>query len=162
MDDLKALASDAIETMRQAALGDGATYLRRAQDGERIIAQCCEELARLVAYPGAPNPSFDCMGETAASLIVLAATDPATFGAMMAPIYGGELIDPNTVDGLLVLSNFLRAIGDDHNYIIDPSGPLPVVRIEGEAPTWQPGISPRSLLDVLRPLLDRPAQQNTP
>lgn len=162
MDEMKALALDAIETMRGAALNDGATYLRRKQDGEHIIAECCSALQRFVASPGSINPNYDCMGETAASLIMLAATDPATFATMMAPISGGDGIDPNTVGGLIVLSNFLGAISDDHNYIIDPSGPLPVIRYEGQAPTWQPGISPRSMLDVLRPLLNRPAQGHTP
>lgn len=154
-DETKAMALRALGELREAALHDGGTWVRPG--GDRNVGDACAMLERQIRSPSAPNPAYASMGEAAASLVLLAATDPEAYARLVGPILGKNTADVRTMWGLVFLANFLSAIGDDHDYSLDRSGPAPVVRHEHEVPVFAGLISPQQLVEALRPMLDAPS-----
>lgn len=154
-EELKTMARQALAEMREVAMHDGDTWSRPG--GDRNVAEACASLAHCIGSPPAPNPSYTNMGEAAACLILLAATDPAAYSGLVGPILGKNSADARTMGGLVFLDNFLRAISDDHNYALDESGPRQVVRTLNEVRVPSSSLTPQRMLDLLRPILARPA-----
>ena len=163
-DEIKAMAGEAIDSMRQEALHDGIAHADAS--GPRRLEQACASLRAHVAAPGSANPAYDCLGEMTANLILLAATDPETYGILVGgigifegrkvpPSLSGEGKPPGTLRGLVAMQNLVRAIADDHEWALDRSGEVPVVRMQHDIVPFEPTFSPRSMLDALRPLMDR-------
>jgi len=157
-DELKDMAREALKEMREVAVYDGATHVRPG--GVDWVESLYGRLLLLVDRGPSPNPDFTCMGETAAATIVLAATDPEAYARLFSGIslgtgfeHSGFPTDSRLAD-LVLMDYFLHSIADDHDFGVDPHGDFPVVRMAEDIDPWVGGISPRSFLDVIRPMVD--------
>lgn len=158
----KTMAEEALETLRQEALHDGTTYADAKGPGR--LDDVCESLRRHLAAPASSNPHYP-MGEMAAALVLLAATDPDTYQTLVGPVRARDRKStppslcgdgtPATLRGLLGMENLIRGLSDDHDYALDCSGDVPVIRMQWDIVPWVPGLSPLRLLEAVRPLLER-------
>lgn len=163
-DEARSMAEEALEALRQAARGDATTY--SDAQGPRWLESTCASLGSYLARPPSLNPNH-CVGEMAAALVLLAATDADTYQRLVGSVHPKDRkstppslrgdCDPATLRGLITMENIIRGLSDDHDYALDTSGDVPVIRMQSEIVPWVPGLSPLRLLEAIRPLLDRPS-----
>lgn len=157
-DDLKDMAREALKEMREAALYDGATHVRPG--GAEWVESLYARLLGLVDKGPSANPSYTCMGETAAATIILATTVPEAYARLFSGISLGTGFENSgfpmnsRLADLALMDYFLHSLADDHDFGVDPHGDFPVVRMAEDIDPWVGGINPRSFLDVIRPMVD--------
>lgn len=150
---LRRRAAGALDVLYDLARHDGATYA--TADGPRHLADTHAALHRHLQAAEYWNPDYSCFGEMAASLVLLAAEDPDTYATIIGPAARDSAkVEPATLEGLVFLFNVVHVLNDDHNYALDLSGPLPVIRLDDAQVPGLTGISPRRLLEALEPLVD--------
>ena len=154
-EELKSLALEGVADMRAQALSEQDAIWTMGDRGKKSVNETADRIVELITRGPSENPSFTDLGEASAALVMLALTEPETYGRMMERVYVTENVTVAQVTyELMRLSNFLSQVSDDHNYVMDVrEDGSPVVCIDGSTAYFLGTISPHSLLEVLRPIV---------
>ena len=126
-EELRTAAAAALAEMRDRALAEGPDYAAETFDGfHRDLDHNCDALLRRIEERRrVPNPAYHRSFALASKLVLLAARDDGALDGFMGtagPRRGG------TSERLNACENLLRALGDDHEWILVETDAGPSVR----------------------------------
>lgn len=153
---IRTLAIAALKGLHLSATLDPGTYTDRRKLA--VLDGNLDELIAMLDRSGAVNPAYAPFGEMVGALAILGSTDPDTYAILLGEVAAmwGKDVSLATADGFHVLRNFCSLVGDDHSFVIERSGPHAVVRLDGSTEWFEPLVTPRRLLETVRPLIEPP------
>lgn len=147
--ELLELGREMLATLREACMSDNETLSRRT--GLADAEQAYASLEEFLEPRHTVNPNYRDMHLAAAAFFVIA-SDTEAYSDMMSKLaWKDRQRDVTTLEGAWRALGFLQAVYDDNDFSIDVRGQTPVVGYQEWFDVHLPTLSPRTMLERLRP-----------